>query len=460
MGNDTSNIRAHRGATRALAVLFWIGVWQVASMAVGSEFILAGPLDAARALVRLVPSPAFWEHIGFSSLRIIGGTVASYILALVLAALAWRSAVARILISPALTAIKSTPVACVVVVLLIWFGSMNVSAIAVFLMALPGVYFSVLKGLDELDPKLAELFDVHRARPAVRLCALIWPGVLPYLVAASETVLSMSWKAGVAAELIGVPDGSIGERIYQAKLLLETADLFAWTIVVVAIAWVFERAALALMRASWPASGRWAAQRTATESMAPAVPTALHASGLVVGYRDRAACAAVDFDLAGGDSLCLMGPSGAGKTTILRTVCGLTPALGGTLTVPDGARRAVVFQEARLVDDLTAVENVSLFAAADADVHGLLSELLPEDAREIPVRELSGGQRRRVELARAFAAPADIVLLDEPFSGLDRATHDDALAFIARHRGERILIVSTHDEGDAAALAAPILRIG
>ena len=460
MGNDTSNIRAHRGATRALAVLFWIGVWQVASMAVDSEFILAGPLDAAWALVRLVPSPAFWEHIGFSSLRIIGGTVASYILALVLAALAWRSAVARILISPALTAIKSTPVACVVVVLLIWFGSMNVSAIAVFLMALPGVYFSVLKGLDELDSKLVELFDVNRARPAVRLCALIWPGVLPYLVAASETVLSMSWKAGVAAELIGVPDGSIGERIYQAKLLLETADLFAWTIVVVAIAWVFERAALALMRASWPASGRWAARRTATESTASAVPPALHASSLVVGYRDHAACAAVDFDLAGGDCLCLMGPSGAGKTTVLRTVCGLTPALGGTLTVPDGARRAVVFQEARLVDDLTAAENVSLFAAADADAHGLLSELLPEDAREVPVRELSGGQRRRVELARAFAAPADIVLLDEPFSGLDRATHDDALAFIARHRGERILIVSTHDERDAAALAAPILRIG
>lgn len=460
MGNDTSNMRARRGATKAIAVLFWIGVWQVASMAVGSEFILAGPLDAARALVRLVPSPAFWGHIGFSSLRIVGGTVASYALALALAALAWRSTAARVLISPALTAIKSTPVACVVVVLLIWFGSVNVSAIAVFLMALPGVYFSVLKGLDELDPKLVELFDIHRARRSVRLCALIWPGVLPYLVAASETVLSMSWKAGVAAELIGVPDGSIGERIYQAKLLLETADLFAWTIVVVAIAWVFERAALALMRASWPAAGRWAARRVAAESAAPAGTAALHANGLVVGYRGHAACAAVDLDLTRGDSLCLMGPSGAGKTTILRTVCGLTPALGGTLTVTDCTRWAAVFQEARLVDDLTAVENVTLFAAADADVRGLLSELLPEDALEVPVRELSGGQRRRVELVRAFAAPADIVLLDEPFSGLDRTAHDGALAFIVRHRDERILIVSTHDEGDAAALAAPTLRIG
>ncbi len=460
MGRTEATTTTHRRLTGALAVLFWIGVWQVASMAIASEFILAGPIDAARALARLVPSPAFWEHVGFSTLRIVGGTAASYALAIALAFFAWKSRAARILVSPALSAIKSTPVACMVVVLLIWFGSVNVSAIAVFLMALPGVYFSVLKGLDELDRHLVELFDLFRTRRGVRLCALVWPGVMPYLIAASETVLSMSWKAGIAAELIGVPDGSIGERIYQAKLLLETADLFAWTIVVVALAWIFERAVLALMRASWPALGKWAARRGGVADTTVLEDVFLAAEHLIVGHRGHAACPAIDVDMHAGEILCLMGPSGAGKTTLLDTICGSLVPLDGTLRIPAETRYAAVFQDTRLVDDLSAIENIRLFAMAETDVRTMLAELLPEDALDKPVRELSGGQRRRVELARAFAAPADIVALDEPFGGLDRATHETALAFIARHRGGRILIVSTHDEGDALALGAPVLRIG
>lgn len=460
MGETEPTTKTRRRLTGALAVLFWIGVWQVASMAIASEFILAGPIDAARALMRLIPSPAFWEHVGFSTLRIVGGTAASYALAIALASLAWRSRVVRTLVSPALSAIKSTPVACVVVVLLIWFGSVNVSAIAVFLMALPGVYFSVLKGLDELDRHLVELFDLFRARTLVRLCALIWPGVMPYLIAASETVLSMSWKAGIAAELIGVPGGSIGERIYQAKLLLETADLFAWTIVVVALAWIFERAVLALMRGSWPALGRWAARRGGSADAAATRDTYLAAEHLVVGHQGHAAFPALDMDMHAGETRCLMGPSGAGKTTLLDTICGLLAPLDGNLRIPTDTRYAAVFQDTRLVDELSAIENVRLFATTDTDARAMLAELLPSDVLDKPVRELSGGQRRRVELARAFAAPADIVALDEPFGGLDRATHETALAFIARHRDGRILIVSTHDEGDALALGAPILRIG
>ena len=155
-----------------------------------------------------------------------------------------------------------------------------------------------------------------------------------------------------------------------------------------------------------------------------------------------------------------MGPSGAGKTTLLDTICGLLAPLDGNLRIPTDTRYAAVFQDIRLVDELSAIENVRLFATTDTDARAMLAELLPDDVLDKPVRELSGGQRRRVELARAFAAPADIVALDEPFGGLDRATHETALAFIARHRDERILIVSTHDEGDALALGAPILRIG
>ena len=438
-------------------------------MAVGSGLILAGPIDAGMALMRLLPTGAFWSHVGFSAARIMGGALAAYAAAFACAAAAHRWQAVRTLLHPALTAIKGTPVACVVVILLVWVGSRNVSAIAVFLMALPGMYFPVLTGLDELNAKQRELFSVFGAGRTTHLLALVWPGILPYVTAASSTVLGMSWKAGVAAELIGVPTGSMGERIYQAKLLLETADLFAWTIAVVLISWLFERVVLAGLRASWPAAGRLAAHLAARKrgngrERYEDAGVALNACDLAIGYAGRAVCENISFSLAPGAALCLTAPSGAGKTTLLRTIAGLQVPVAGALDGVFGPMGAV-FQDTRLVEELTAVENVTLVAGGgragrNADgAREILAELLPADALNCPVRELSGGQRRRVVLARAFAMPAGLILLDEPFTGLDAEAHRAALACIQRYRAGRTLIIATHDPTDADALHASRLTL-
>lgn len=447
---------------RVGAVAFWLLVWQVTSMAVGSGLILAGPVETATALVRLLPTAAFWGQVGFSTLRIVGGSLAGYACALAFAAAAWRFPLVRTLLHPALSVIKGTPVACVVVLLLIWIGSRNVSAIAVFLLVLPGVYFPVLTGLDELDAGQRELFKVFGARGLTRLLALVWPGILPYITAASSTVLGMSWKAGVAAELIGVPTGSIGERIYQAKLLLETADLFAWTIVVVLLSWVFERIVLAMLRASWPATGRIAVRlrhiATTTRGGSGAI---VEAQNFLIGYDGRAICAPISLELPAGGTLCLNAPSGTGKTTLLRSIAGLQASIGGELK-NKAKGIAAVFQDTRLVEDLTAIENIDLFAGTSdgkQKARALLTELLPSEVLDVPVRALSGGQRRRVELARAFAAPANLILLDEPFTGLDTETHKRALAFIQRHRDDKTLIIATHNPADAVTLHATILAL-
>ncbi len=455
---------ARRTLVGALCVAFWLVAWQLASSLLDSPFILAGPWDTVMALARLAPTGEFWGQAWFSFARIAGGALLGYALAIALAACAHRLRAVRALLAPALSAIKGTPVACVTVLLLIWFGSSNVSFIAVLLMVLPGVYFPVLKALDTLDAGRRELFSLFRAGRPQRLGALVWPGVLPYLSAASETVLGMSWKAGVAAELIGAPAGSIGGSIYQAKLLLETADLFAWTIVVVLVAWVFERAALTAMRASWPAVGRWAAGRGGAregegEPAGGGTPSA-RVRDLVVGHDGAGVAGPFSFALAPGAAIALMGASGAGKTTLLETVAGRLGPVSGTVDLPAGARLSAVFQDTRLVDDLDAIDNVRLFTHDGARARALLGELLPADALETPVRELSGGQRRRVELARAMAAPGDIVLLDEPFTGLDERTHRRALAFVRAHLGDRALLISTHDADDARALGAQILNVG
>lgn len=459
--------RLPRWARAALAGLFWLAAWQALAAGAGSPLLLAGPVDTALALARLVPTAAFWGQVGFSTVRIVSGAALAYAAAFALAAASSRSAVVRALLHPALAAIKGTPVACVAVMLLIWFGSRNVALAAVFLMALPGVYFAVLAGLGELDRGGRELFGVFGVGRPRRLGCLVWPGLLPYVLAASETVLGMSWKAGVAAELIGTPLGSIGEQVYQSKITLATDELFAWTAIVVLISWVFERAACEALRASWPAAGRIACKRGVPAATQPAGRVA--ADGLAIGRDGAALTAPISFELGSGGALAVLGASGAGKTTLLRTIAGLEHAVAGSRSITGAAARgkgpriSFVFQDTRLVEDLTAAENVLLFAGSGLDAAGaedLLAELLPRGAVCAPVRELSGGQRRRVELARALAAPTALVLLDEPFTGLDATARERALAFIQRHLAARPLIIATHDERDASDLGARVLRIG
>lgn len=446
------------------SVVFWLAVWQGASMLVGSSFILAGPLDTAAALARLVPTGSFWSHVAFSATHIVAGTALGYLAAGACTLAAHRLPALRLLLRPAMAAVKSTPIACIVVILLIWLGSRNASTAAVFLMVLPAIYFPMLRALDSVDPRMRELADVFGMRGARRALAVIWPHVLPYLRAASETALSMSWKAGVAAELIGTPMGSIGERIYQAKLLLETADLFAWTVTVIAVAWLLERVALMLLDATWPAAGSLAVRLARSRRGSATSPAGdehaaiLSASELVVGHDGLAAAGPFTFTVRGGEALVLMGPSGAGKTTLLSTIARQCEPRSGMVQLAAETNLSVVFQDARLIDQLSCLDNM-LLVAPGSDARALLAELGLAEVAGRPAGTLSGGQRRRLELARALAAPTQLTLLDEPFTGLDEGARDLALTFLDHHRGDRAIVLSTHDPRDAERLGARILRI-
>ena len=121
---------------------------------------------------------------------------------------------------------------------------------------------------------------------------------------------------------------------------------------------------------------------------------------------------------------------------------------------------SAVFQDTRLIDDLNACDNVRMFSGAATPVRELLAELLPTDALDVPVRELSGGQRRRVELVRALAAPSDLVLLDEPFTGWMKTRIDGPSRSFGRTPTGGAIVLSTHDPRDAEALGAHVLTVG
>jgi ABC-type multidrug transport system ATPase subunit len=186
----------------------------------------------------------------------------------------------------------------------------------------------------------------------------------------------------------------------------------------------------------------------------------MSADGLTLAYAQNAAPTISTFThtFAPGSITCLLAPSGTGKTTLLRAFAGQLPPLRGTLQgFPPHA--GMVFQETRLFEDATALENCLLIAGAHASTAAeqLLAELIDPASVHKPVHELSGGMKRRVELARALLAASPVLILDEPFTGLDDATRHHVCEVLLRHQKGRTIIMSTHSHSNVADLGAEAL---
>lgn len=431
-------------AAAGAVAAFWLAVWVLVAGLVAQPLILPGPGAVAVALLRLVCDGGTWAILAGSGARILGGLVFAAVCGGVLAGISSRSRAFARLVAPALSFVKATPVACVVVLLLIWLGSARVSIAAVFLMALPGVYFSLVEGLSQVDKPLEQMFRLHGVRGWRLFCAHTWREVLPFVLSCARAVIGMSWKAGVAAELIGMAVGTVGERIYQAKLLIETADLLAWTVLVVAASWACERVLVWLLRVSGPVA--WgAAVRAHGRAGGSAGGGAAAELALAVG--DRApwapALAGLVLNVPASGRICVMGASGAGKSTLLALAAG------------ECAPCSMVFQDVCLVEDVSALDNVLVCADARVDASSaaaLLRLLVPGVDVHARVAELSGGQRRRVEIARALLCPGGAVILDEPFTGLDTAARDACAEVVLDLLDGRMLLLASHDVADAQAL--------
>lgn len=437
--------RAKAVAAVGAVAAFWLAVWIFAASLVAQPLILPGPGAVALALLRLVCDGGTWAILAGSGARILGGLALAAVCGGVLAGISSRSRAFAHLVALALSFVKATPVACVVVLLLIWLGSARVSIAAVFLMALPGVYFSLAEGLAQVNKPLEQMFRLHGVRGWRLFCAHTWREVLPFVLSCARAVIGMSWKAGVAAELIGMAVGTVGERIYQAKLLIETADLLAWTVLVVAASWACERVLVWLLRVSGPVAWRAAVRSHGRGLHGRAGAADVAELALAVG--DRAPWApALDglvLNVPAGGRACVMGASGAGKTTLLALAAG------------ECAPCSMMFQDARLVEDASALDNVLVCADARVDASSaaaLLRLLVPGIDVHACTAELSGGQRRRVEIARALLCPGGAVILDEPFTGLDVAARDATAEVVLDLLDGRTLLFATHDASDAQAL--------
>ena len=228
---------------RLAAAAFWLAVWQCAAMAVGQEVFLVSPVQAGYTLLQLLPQAEFWQRVGFSSGRILLGFGLGVAVSIVLAVAAQAWHTADVLLAPVLQLVKATPVASFIILALVWVRGASLSVLISFLMVLPVLYGAVRTGIQSADPQLLEMTKVFRRR----LRAVWLPAVLPAFRQGCSVALGICWKSGVAAEVIGLPNGSIGDALYRAKITLSTGELFAWTFVIILLSAGFEKLFLLLL---------------------------------------------------------------------------------------------------------------------------------------------------------------------------------------------------------------------
>lgn len=226
---------------KVLAVVFALGLWQLAATVIDLPILLVSPTEVLVRLTTIWQTENFLNSIWFSFYHIAGGFLLALLLGVLLAALSARCPWVETLLWPFMVSIKTVPVASFVVICLIWLSAQNLSVFISFLIVLPVVYGNVLEGIKSEDKAMLEVGKVFGMPFLKSVLYIHLPQLKPFIMSACSTALGMAWKSGVAAEIIGTPDGSIGKQLYYAKIYLDTDDLLCWTLIIVIISVLFEK---------------------------------------------------------------------------------------------------------------------------------------------------------------------------------------------------------------------------
>lgn len=466
---------------RIAAIIVAILLWQLLAMKLDQKLLLATPVDVAKTLGVLVKSQEFYSAIAYSMGRILLGLLIGAAVGTACALLAGRWHFMEVLFWPYFSAMKATPVASIVILCLVWLSSRRLSVFIVFLVVTPVIYTNILAGIKNLDLKMKDMARVFGINGLRRLLYVYLPELKTYIIAAFALATGMAFKAGIAAEVIGTPGGSVGKMLYNAKVYLETPELFAWTLVIIVLSVVVEQVILGLVK--WMFAGlqrHVVGGKICKENSCnghrneikgdgvDAIGAAIDLSNVCFSYNkgvDEELINDLSLHIPAGDRVCIMAPSGTGKTTLLNLLTGgLKPDSGIVsfeVDTGDGVSISMVFQEDRLCSEYTAAYNIALGLKRGCRktdlIQSHLEQLGMDESIFADVKELSGGMKRRVAIVRAVMSPSRVLILDEPFASLDEELKDRTAEYIIENLNGRTLVVVSHDEKDAERLNARIL---
>lgn len=247
---------AHAFARKAGIIAFWLAIWQLLDVIIDNRLVLAGPIRVAQALVEQIGQPDFWVICGASFGRIALGFLLSFVVGFLLALMSCRHRLFRDFVDPIISLLRTIPVASFIILLLIWVGNQALTVFLAFFIVLPLIYTNMVTGFESVDRQMLEMARVYGLSRWRTFLYIYRPAFMPFLMSSTKISLGMTWKSGIMAEVLATPKPSIGKEMATARTFLDTPDLLAWTVVVMVLSFLFEKAFMELLkRANRPLGG-------------------------------------------------------------------------------------------------------------------------------------------------------------------------------------------------------------
>ncbi|HSW36671.1 MAG TPA: ABC transporter permease subunit [Candidatus Limnocylindrales bacterium] len=237
----TNSIFSGKNIFVKMLILFaWLAVWQAFYSIIQNEILIPAPVDVLTRLGELLFIRSFWVSIFFTISRVFIGVFLAVAAGVVLGIASGLSKLFYDMLSPMVVAIKSTPIMSFIIVALVWFGSNNVPIFICFLIAFPIVWTNIQEGIQSVDKKLLEMATLYRVPKLKILMNVYLPEIYPFFISGFLTIIGLGWKATVTAEVLSHPMHALGSRLYDARIAINSIDLFALTLSIIGISLLIE----------------------------------------------------------------------------------------------------------------------------------------------------------------------------------------------------------------------------
>lgn len=227
--------------SKLFSILFWLSVWYIISLFINDNILLASPIEVFTKVYRMFFELSFYYAVFISLIRILLGFILSLIFSLIMSVLSVKYKFIEDLLKPVVFVLRSMPLASFVVLILFWVSGKNLSVVVCFFMVFPIFYENIKKGILNCNKNLIEMVQLFNLNNSDKIKYIYFSEVLPYFQSAASLAIGYSFKAGIAAEIIGLPRFSIGESLLESKMMFDVSEVMAWSVVVVLLSVIIEK---------------------------------------------------------------------------------------------------------------------------------------------------------------------------------------------------------------------------
>jgi len=223
-----------------LFIAFWLLIWETAAKLINAPVILPSVEQSLTALIALAKHAEFYTDTFLSILRVFAGVGISIIIGIALGMLSGLYEMVYRFFNPVMSVVKSTPVVSFIILALVWMKTYTIPVFVCFLMCVPIIWTNVTQGIKDTDEKILQMCRAYKVRRIRVIKDVYLPSISGYVFSSIAASIGIGWKATVAAEVIARPDMSIGAKMYDSKIYLQTENLFALTLTVIVLSFIIE----------------------------------------------------------------------------------------------------------------------------------------------------------------------------------------------------------------------------